>query len=259
MAKCVVSVMLVAVLVVAVSLVGCYGLVLGSGNLDTEEKYFGDFTRVEVSNAFEVEIIQSGEFNVSITTDDNLLKYIRVSKSGETLKIGVKTGSYNFTTLEASVSMPDLYGLDLSGATRGTVRGFSSSHDFSVELSGASSLDMRDMSAGDVEFDISGVSSLDMRDMSAGDARFDVSGASSIRSEGSANDIFIDASGASDVKFADFLVNNVDINLSGAGSGTVNLDGKLDAALSGASELRYVGEPTMGDIDISDASTVSKK
>ena len=209
MTKCVVSVVLVAVLIAAVSLAGCHGLVAGSGTLDTEEKYLGDFTRVEVSSAFEVEIIQSGEFSVSITADDNLLEYVRVSKSGETLKIGVRVGSYDFTTLEASVTMPDLYGVDLSGATHGTVRGFSSSHDFSVDLSGASSLDMRDMSTGDarfdlsgasslnmwamstgdVEFDLSGASSLDMWDMSAGDASFDISGASSVQSEGSANDV----------------------------------------------------------------------
>jgi len=279
MAKCVVSVMLVAVLVVAGSLAGCYGSVTGSGNLDTEERYFGGFTRVKVSGAFEVEIIQSSGYNVSVTADDNLLKYVKVSQSGETLKIGVSTGDYNFTALEASVSMPDLYGLNLSGATDGIVRGFNLPNDFSVELSGASSLYMSDISAGgvkfdlsgasslnmhgmsarDVDFDISEASSLDVRDMSVGDARFDLSGASSIRLEGSANDIVIDASGASDVRLDDFSVNNVDITLRDASSGIVNLDGKLDAELSGASELRYVGEPTMGDIDISDVSAMNKR
>ena len=54
MVKCVLSVILVAMLVVTGSLAGCYGLVTGSGNLDTEERHFGDFTRVEVSSAIEV-------------------------------------------------------------------------------------------------------------------------------------------------------------------------------------------------------------
>ncbi|MFC1952120.1 head GIN domain-containing protein [Chloroflexota bacterium] len=258
MRKRVVTIMLVVGLVAAVSLsVGCAGAI-GSGNLETEERYFTDFTRVEVSSAFEVEIIQSDSFGVSITADDNLLKYVHVSKSGETLKIDVGRGGYNFNTLEARITMIDLYGVDLSGATEGTVRGFSSSHDFSVELSGASSLNMRDVSAGDVKFGISGASSV-TGDLTAADVRFDVSGASSIRLDGSANDIVIDGSGASRMRLDDFSANNADVSLSGASSGTVNLDGKLDIELSGASSFHYIGEPTIGDIDISGASSMSEK
>ena len=35
--------------------------------------------------------------------------------------------------------------------------------------------------------------------------------------------------------------------------------GVLDADLSGASHLFYIGEPTLGDLDISGGSTVTKK
>ena len=55
------------------------------------------------------------------------------------------------------------------------------------------------------------------------------------------------------------MVNNADVRLSGATSGTVNLNGRLDADLSGASKLSYLGEPTMGNINTSGASTLSKK
>ena len=77
--------------------------------------------------------------------------------------------------------------------------------------------------------------------------------------EGSANDIVVDASGANRVKLAAFPVSNADVSLGGASSGTVNLDGRLDADLSGASKLSYIGEPTMGTINTSGASTLSKK
>jgi hypothetical protein len=68
-----------------------------------------------------------------------------------------------------------------------------------------------------------------------------------------------DASGASRFNLDDFTVNNADVDFSGASSGTVNLDGRLDADLSGASRLWYIGEPNMGNIDTSGASTISKK
>jgi len=152
--------------------------------------------------------------------------------------------------------MPHLYEVDLSGAVRGAAQGFTSSHDFIGDLSGASSLDMRDMSAGDVEFDLSGASRV-TGDIIAGDADLDVSGASNVQLQGAASDMEIEASGASHVDLADFVVSNADVNLSGARQATVNLDGILDADLSGASNLSYIGEPTMGDIDTSGGSTIS--
>jgi len=251
---------LMAVLLTSGLLAGCAGdagdVVEGSGNLDTQEMDFSGFTRVEVGHAFEVEIVQSASYSVSITADDNLFEYIEVSKKGETLKIGLKSGEYRNVTLEAEITMPDLYELDLSGAVRGTAQGFSSSHDFTLDLSGASSLDMRDMSAGNIDFDISGASSV-TGDIGAGDADFDVSGASTVQLQGSAGDIVIEASGASHVDLAGFVVSNADVNLSGASQATVNLDGILDADLSGASNLSYIGEPTMGDIHTSGGSTIS--
>ncbi len=252
-------VILVSVTLTLGLLIGCAGVLKGSGNLDTQEFNFSDFTRIEVGYAFEVEIVQSASYSVSITADDNLFdEYIRVSKDGETLKIRLKPAlSYISTTLRARITIPDLYDLDLSGATHGTVKGFSSSHDFTLDLSGASSLDMSDMSAGDIKFDISGASRV-TGDITADDAEFEISGASTVRLQGSASDIDINASGASHAELANFTVNNADVNLSGASSGTVNLNGKLDVDLSGASNLRYIGEPTVGDIDISGGSTLNK-
>ncbi len=257
------AILIVAALMVALltsgSLVGCFGgVVTGSGNPVTEEFNFSGFTRVEVGYAFEVEITQSASYSVSITADDNLFKYIQISKSGETLKIRLKTGSYISTTHRARITMPKLYGLDLSGATQGAVVGFSSSEDFSVGLSGASSLAMANMSAGDITFDISGASRVS-GDIAAGDARFDISGASRVELEGLAEDIVVSASGASHVELDDFPVHNADVNLSGASRATVNLDGRLDVNLSGASNLQYIGQPTMGSIDISGGSTISSK
>ncbi len=238
---------------------GCEGVVVGSGKLATQEFTFSDFKQVDVGSAFEVEITQADSYRVSITADDNLFEHIRVVKEGGTLKIGLKAiTNLGPVTLKAEVTMPQLQGLEFSGATRGTVSGFSSTENLDVEVSGASRVELVEMSAGDVKFDVSGASKV-TGDLIAGNADFDVSGASSVQLEGSASDMVADVGGASRVKLAGFTVNNADVNLSGASNGTVNLDGRLDAELSGASKLEYMGEPTMGTINTSGASTLSKK
>ena len=229
----------VAVTCTVLVLRGWPGGLIGSGNLETEEYAFTNFTEVEISSAFEFEIQQSGSYNISVTADDNVMEYVRVSQVGQTLKIGLGTVTWlGPVTLSASVTMPQLSGLTVSGASRGDIYDFSSTEDLDITVSGASRVN-GDITAGNVEFDISG--------------------ASTIQLEGSADDMIASVSGASRFNLGGFTVNNADVNFSGASSGTVNLDGRLDADLSGASRLSYIGEPTMGDLDITGASTLTKK
>lgn len=260
MRKSVISIILVVALITAVLFSGCFkGVVTGSGKLATGEMNFSDFTRVEVGYAYEVEVTQSSSYSVSITADDNLFDFIQVSKTGETLKIRLQSGyNYQSVTTRAKITMPELRGLGLSGAAQATVVGFSSSEDSKFDLSGASSLDMSDMSTDDIKISLSGASWVTGDITASGDAQFNLSGASRVELDGSANDMLIKASGASHLELADFPVHNADVSLSGASGGTINLDGRLDADLSGASYLRYIGEPTMCDIETSGGSVMVK-
>ena len=229
----------VAVISAVLVLRGWPGGLIGSGNLETEAYAFSDFTEIEIGSAFEFEIRQSSSYNISVTADDNVMEYVQVSQVGQTLKIGLRAGTwFGPGTLRASVTMPELRGLTVSGASRGDIYDFSSTEDVDITVSGASRVN-GDITAGDVEFDISG--------------------ASTVQLDGSANDMVAHVSGASRLNLDDFTVNNADVDLSGASSGTINLDGRLDADLSGASRLWYIGEPTMGTVDTSGASTISQK
>ncbi len=244
-----------ALMMVAGLLTSCT-VVVGSGNLKTENMDFIDFTGVDIGGAFEVEIVQSDSFSVSITADENLFDYIQVYKHGSTLKISVQPAViFRSTTQRAEISMPELFNLELSGASCGTITGFESVDDLDIEVSGASSLDVEGMVAGDMRFDISGASRV-TGDVNADDVDFNVSGASTVRLQGTATDMKLDLSGASNAELGDFLVDNASIKFSGASRGTVHADGRLDIDLSGASRLTYTGDPTIGDVDISDASNM---
>ena len=208
------------------------------GNLKTEEMEFSDFTAVEVGEAFEVSITQSSSYSVIITADEKIIDNVEVTQTENTLKIGMEPGIYTGTR-KAEITMPELDKLILSGATRGTAEAFNSSNSFVLGLSGASSLEMTNINVGDAEIEVSGASTLNAR--------------------GTANDLVALVSGASNVDLSDFPVNDADVNLSGASRATINLDGRLDYDVSGASTLEYMGEPTMGDIHDSGGSTIIKK
>ncbi len=262
MRKAITPVILTAVLIAAVLFSGC--TLTGEEDVITEEEDFADFTYVDVGSAFEVEITRSDSFSIIISADESLFDYVEVSQVGGTLKIYLKPRHIftDFTlgakTLRAEITMPALYGLQLSGATKGTITGFKSSEDFSLGVSGASSLETADIAVGDAEFEVSGASRVS-GNMTADGAEFEVSGASSIELSGSADDIILEVSGASRVDLADFSLNDADVKLSGASEATVNVKGRLDTVLSGASRLYFYGNPTMGDTDVSGASTIKHK
>ncbi len=77
--------------------------------------------------------------------------------------------------------------------------------------------------------------------------------------DGAANDLIIRGSGASRANLSNFRVQNADVDLSGASRATINVDGRLDAALSGVSTLSYIGEPTLRYIDMTSLSEIIKK
>lgn len=235
MPKCI----LFALMVVALFLSAC-AVIPGAGNVVTREETFTDFNKVDVSDAFTVDISQGDTFRVVIRIDENVVQYLEVVKEGSTLKIGLKPAAIGIgpRTLEAEITMPELTGLELSGASHGAISGFKSTKGLDVQVSGASHL------SGDIE---------------AGDARFDISGASHATLTGSGQDVTIDASGASHVDLADFPVADASVEAGGASNVTVNASGRLDVGASGASHVHYVGNPTLGTIDTSGGSSLGRR
>jgi hypothetical protein len=212
--------------------------VLGSGDLVTRQFSIEDFDRLQISSAFKAKVTQGDTYCVEVTVDDNLEQYLDVSKQGDTLKVGLKPGlglTLNRITMQATITMPKLRGVDGSGASQVSLEGFESSDSLDVQASGASTI------RGDIE---------------AGDSTFDVSGASTVRLTGQGGNGSVEVSGASTADLASYAMQDVTVTASGASTAIVNVSGRLDAEASGASKVEYTGDPTLGRIDESGASRV---
>lgn len=238
--------------------------VAGSGGAVTEAKDISDFTSVRVENTFEVEITQASSFSVTTSVDESLLDYVVVTKEGETLRIYLNP-HHSFTdftsrakTTKAKITMPALGGIYLSGVSNGTISGFKSSIDFRTVVSGASSLKMDGIEAGNTDIEVSGASKVSGI-IKATDVKFEVSGASNVDLEGSANTTMLSASGTSKLNLANFLISYANVNLSGASEATIQAKEKLDTALSEAATLFFLANPTIGSISVSGASTIKHK
>ncbi|MEE8353833.1 MAG: DUF2807 domain-containing protein, partial [Dehalococcoidales bacterium] len=99
--------------------------------MTTRQYDFTDFTRVDVGGAFEVEIIRSDSFSVSVDAAEHQLDHIEVSRRGDTLTVGQEWRLFGWrpsgSRPSARITMPLLTELKLHGASRGRVTGFDSS------------------------------------------------------------------------------------------------------------------------------------
>jgi len=252
------TVIFTVIILACFTALGCYGAIRGSGNIVTRSYEYTDFSRVEISSAFDVEIVPGTAFSISVTTDENIFDFIRVSQTDNVLKIAMGPGySYFPSVLMARVVMPDIESLSAFGASRVDVSGFTFEHEFTADISGASILEFTGVMMGDISLD-AGTASRIQGVVQAIDLAFEVTGASRVNLTGNARNVHITGGGASNIDISLLEAQNATVGLSGASSAVVNITGRLDAGLTGASHLKYIGEPELGNINLSDFSTVSQ-
>ena len=187
----------------------------GSGNLKTEKRELAGFKKIQAGGAIALEVISGKEFSVEIEADDNILPHIKTEVRGDTLHIE-RENKLNFSNnrLTARISLPELNGLDLSGASRAQVSGVATD-DLKLQASGASEIKISG-AAKDVDADLSGASRLEAENLQAEEASIDASGASRA-TVFATREIEAEASGASNITYSG-NPKSVNKNASGASS-----------------------------------------
>jgi hypothetical protein len=224
---------------------------------------YSDFTRLDIQNAFNAQVIQSATYNVTVTSSKALVDYLSVAKTGDTLTIKLQP-NHPFTdfvlmrkTLKVKIMMPVLHSIVLSGASECVIKGFKSTNTLDLDVSGASTMSLDNIEAGNADFLVSGASKLKGK-VTATNLKFDISGASKVELDGEGDDIRLAASGSSKVNLQEFVSQTATVTLSGASQVTVDARKHLDGSLSGASSLFFLNNPKV-EVEVLGASTVKHK
>lgn len=209
----------------------------GSGNVIKETRQLDSFHAIDVGGAFEIELIKSNDEKIIIETDDNIMPYIKTSVSGGELDIDNTEDINNPTELKLTIYYKNLDELEISGAASLYSSDVLKASNFEMDCSGASEITLK-LDIGSLEGDFSGASKLELEGQ-VKSAELDLSGASVLRAYGlEISDLELDASGAATVK-------------------VLVLD-RLNIEASGASSVRYKGDPSIELSGISGASSVRK-
>ncbi len=210
---------------------------------NAEVRSVGNFTGVQVSGGIALYLSQGNTDAVAVSTEDkkDMEKIVTEVKNG-ILKIYIEKGAWNGwnwknKSIKAYVTIKNLESITSSGACV-------------VKLLDA-------FRCSTIKIDVSGASVLS-GEINATTIRFDLSGASSVTLKGKANTATIDVSGASVLKAFDFLIEVCKVEASGASSVSITTSKELRAEASGASSLRYKGEPSVKEVSSSGASSVKQ-
>lgn len=228
--------------------------------METKNFELKGFTKITVGGAFNVDITRADSFKVSVASDD--FSHTKIEENNGTLVIkhqGIDWLGPFHKRPQATVTLPSLTELNISGASTGKFQNFQSDGDLTLELSGASQLEARTVQAGKLTVKVSGASTLTGDVKTIGNADIEVSGASKVEFAGAGTQLEMKVNGSSKVELGQFPVRDANLKISGASHVFVNLNGKLDANVSGASSLLWSGTPVMGDIQTSGASKLQRK
>lgn len=150
----------------------------GSGEMASEERSIGEVTRLRVDCAFDIEIRFGKEPKLVLTFDDNLLEYITTEVRGKRLTLDCSEELEIDESCRVELVIPKLTEIEVNGAADIRVHEFAGA-TFEYVLNGAGNLEM-DGTVDELEIELSGAGSVDARDLLAKRAEVNLNGAGSV-------------------------------------------------------------------------------
>jgi hypothetical protein len=177
-----------------------------SGQRTSRSYDLTDFDRIDVEGQWQVTLERGDAWSVAVETPAEILENVRVDRDGDELSISYEGGwcggcFSDGNVLKATITMPAIESLDLSGATQLSFSGFDG-RSLSVDVSGAVALRGASSRFDMLSLDLSGAGSVDLSDVRVTDANVDVSGASNVNLQMAGGRLTGDMSGTSNLEYS---------------------------------------------------------
>ncbi len=199
------------------------------------------FREIEASGDYRLFVRQGSEASVEAAGAERDIRELRLSVDNGSLRIRrrdrnsfLPSLNFNRRPVLVRITVPALEKLDLSGACRADVAGF---RDANLALEGTGACVAR-------------------LDVAVPLLNIDLSGASRVVLRGRADKLIADGAGACKIEALALQADRTFLDLSGVSQARVNARTELNADLSGASRVRYTGNPTRISKDLSGGSSL---
>lgn len=214
----------VLLLIAVIAAAGCVNQsTTGSGNVVNESRAASGFNQIDLNGTGEIIITQGNNESVTVEAEDNVMKYIKTSVSNNKLSI----------TFENNKPVP----------TKG-VKFYITVKDLnSISTSGSGKVVSNGLNANSLTMNINGAGESVLNNLNAQTLNMKISGAGKMTVSGNVNQQTIDISGAGDYNAPDFSSKIASVTINGGGKATLKVSDTLNAAINGAGQISYIGNP----------------
>jgi Putative auto-transporter adhesin, head GIN domain len=213
---------LMACVAFAAMLAACaFDSIEGSGKIVTDTRAVSGVSAVSVSGSGRLIVEQTGTESLTVTTDDNLLPYIKTEVRSGRLELGVQDNS--MTNLRPS-------------------------KDIVFHLT------VKQMN----DIGVSGSGEADVKGLVQDSLKVGISGSGSVTAHGNADNLEVGVSGSGQYRGADLAAKRATASVSGSGDVVLAVSDSLEANVSGSGSVEYVGNPRVTE-HVSGSGSVRKR
>jgi len=193
-----------------------------------------DFSNVTILGNVEVEVIYGSDYEVYMSGDNRITKFVEMEKRGDELiihnknkrkgRISLGWNNSIFVRPHIYITMPEMQRLEVNNLAH---------------------VVLKDLEQEDLEVWTFAQGSVDMQNVSLSSLTIDMNGQSSIDVTGNAEELHLESSGQSNMDGEDFTADRVYLNMSAQSDAELTVNDLVEGVLKGQSDFEYWGNPNV--------------
>jgi hypothetical protein len=210
------------------------------GNI-TVERTTPSYDHIAISGAFDIELVDGHEGNITLEGEENILDHIITEVKGDKLNIRYQKGYSQRTKWKnpvfITIPVESINGLALSGSGDIVGKKTIKTEHFETAMSGS----------GDITLILE-----------AHSVKASMSGSGDITLSGNTNNLEVFISGSGNIKAYDLISKNVEATVSGSANVEVTANNSINAKVSGSGDIDYRGKPEKINTKVSGSGDITE-
>lgn len=188
----------------------------GSGDLISESRNVGDFTKVKSEGVFEVMITQGNDQSVQVIADDNIIHKVKTVVTNNELRLYLDNdNNYGSISVEVIITVPSI----------NSIKNYGVGHILALDIDASTNFNVYNSGTGDIKI------------------------------EGSASSLTLENEGSGKFEGFLFTTNNCNVDIIGSGDCKINCTNNLNVHIEGSGDVYYMGMPII-EADISGSGEI---
>ncbi len=198
--------------------------VKGKGDVVSETRDLGGFSRINLSCSAEVTYTQDSLYSVQVSAQSNILKMLKIEVINDELVIDLEGNVWDHKPIKMIVHSPRMKGMTVSGSGNITSESQIKTEDLALKVSGSGNIILFTLNATGIDAKVSGSGNVQVNSGKVTNSVYGVSGSGNIQS--------------------DYLQSNTNTtNVSGSGNISLYVTESLNVTISGSGNVSYRGTP----------------